>query len=80
MAKDEAYRQAEETIAEAKKKDAAVLDLCGMDLTAIPTTIANLTQLQKLNLYHNQLKEVPIGITNLTQLRCLGLGNNKITA
>ena len=79
MAKDAAYRQAEKKIAAALQKDATRLDLSYMGLTEIPEAIANLTQLQSLNLSDNQITEIPEAIANLTQLQELNLRNNQIT-
>ena len=55
MAKDNAYKEAEKKIAEALKSGATKLDLSGMELTELPESIGQLTQLQTLNLRNNQL-------------------------
>ena len=79
MAKDKAYRQAEAKIEKAKKEGATELYLNSIGLTEIPSEIANLTQLQKLDLAFNHIKEIPAEITNLTQLRNLNLSINQIS-
>jgi Leucine-rich repeat (LRR) protein len=47
-------------------------------LTALPPEIGNLTQLQTLNLYNNQLRALPPEIVNLTQLQTLDLSTNML--
>ncbi|ALF52156.1 hypothetical protein ACX27_03690 [Nostoc piscinale CENA21] len=58
MVRDEAYREAEQRIEQARREDAVELDLSNMGLTEVPEAIANLTQLQTLNLSNNQLTEL----------------------
>jgi Leucine-rich repeat (LRR) protein len=53
MARDEAYREAEQRIEAARQAGATKLDLSSMQLTELPEAIAALTQLQSLNLYDN---------------------------
>ena len=77
MAKDAAYRQAEEKIE--AEPNATELDLSEMELTEIPEAIANLIQLQSLNLSDNKITEIPEAIANLSQLQTLNLSGNKIT-
>ncbi|OHB68968.1 MAG: hypothetical protein A2Y77_18140 [Planctomycetes bacterium RBG_13_62_9] len=52
-------KQVLEMIAEAKEEGARVLDLSGKDLTSIPRTLAQLTNLQVLDLHSNQLTGGP---------------------
>jgi GTPase SAR1 family protein len=79
MARDEAYREAEQHIEAARQKGATELDLVGMGLTELPEAIGSLTQLQELDLSHNQLTELPEAIGSLTQLQSLGLSGNRLT-
>ncbi|MEH1868222.1 MAG: leucine-rich repeat domain-containing protein, partial [Nostoc sp.] len=79
MARDEAYREAEQRIEKARQEGAIELDLSDMELTEIPEAIASLTQLQELDLSHNQLTELPEAIASLTQLQQLDLTNNQLT-
>ncbi|MEH2280221.1 MAG: COR domain-containing protein [Nostoc sp.] len=79
MARDEAYRKAEERIEKARQEGAIELDLSDMKLTEIPEAIASLTQLQELYLRNNQLTELPEAIAYLTGLQWLDLSNNQLT-
>jgi hypothetical protein len=55
MARDEAYREAEQRIEAARQAGATELDLNFMELTEVPEAIAALTQLQRLGLSDNPL-------------------------
>jgi Leucine-rich repeat (LRR) protein/GTPase SAR1 family protein len=55
------------------------LDLGWQEITEIPDSIANLTNLTSLNLSVNQITEIPESIVNLTNLTSLDLRWNKIT-
>ncbi len=59
MARDEAYREAEQRIEAARQEGATELDLRDMKLTEVPEAIAALTQLQTLILYNNRMTAVP---------------------
>ena len=80
MARDEAYREAEQRIEAAWQERATELDLHRMKLTEVPEVIASLTQLQKLDLSDNQLTALPEAIASLTQLQELDLCRNQLTA
>lgn len=80
MARDKAYKQAEQKIAEALKTGATELDLRGMQLTELPESIGQLTQLTSLNLSRNQLTTLPDSLGQLTQLTSLNLSYNQLTA
>ena len=47
MARDEAYRKAEEKIEEAKRTGAVDFSLSGMKLTELPESLGQLTKLKK---------------------------------
>ncbi|MBF2095391.1 MAG: leucine-rich repeat domain-containing protein, partial [Synechococcales cyanobacterium K44_A2020_017] len=79
MARDEAYRVAEQCIETARQENAINLDLSGLDLTELPEAIASLTQLKLLHLSRNQLTELPEAIASLTQLERLDLSRNRLT-
>ncbi|MBE9210815.1 leucine-rich repeat domain-containing protein [Nostoc sp. LEGE 06077] len=79
MERDEAYREAEQRIEQARRKGAVELDLSGMGLTELPEEIASVTQLQTLNLSRNQLTQLPEAISSLTQLQTLNLFGNQLT-
>lgn len=78
MARDEAYREAEQCIEKARQEGARILYLSDMILTELPESIASLTQLQELYLNNNQLKSLPESIASLTQLQRLNLRNNQL--
>ncbi|NER33110.1 MAG: hypothetical protein F6J93_03360 [Oscillatoria sp. SIO1A7] len=78
MAKDQAYREAEQRIEEARQTGATELYLAGMNLTELPEAIASLTQLKVLNLSYNQLTEFPEAIASLTRLQELDLSENQL--
>ena len=72
--------EAEERIEAARKSSARELDLSGLDLTALPEAIGNLTALQQLDLGGNQLTALPEAIGNLTALFSLNAAYNQLTA
>lgn len=76
---DEAYREAEKKIEEARRSGATGLDLNGMKLTELPELpewLGQLTQLQSLDLSRNQLTALPKWLGQLTQLQSLNLSRN----
>ncbi|MEH2250889.1 leucine-rich repeat domain-containing protein [Nostoc sp.] len=79
MARDKAYRQAEQRIKKARREGAIELDLSDMELSEIPEAIASLTQLQTFDLSGNKLTELPEAIASLTQLQELNLSDNQLT-
>jgi Leucine-rich repeat (LRR) protein len=79
MPRDEAYKKAEQKIQQALKSGATELDLHGMELTELPESIGQLTQLTSLNLSSNQLTTLPDSLGQLTQLTSLNLSSNKLT-
>eukprot|EP00727_Mastigamoeba_balamuthi_P001092 m51a1_g10980 putative leucine rich repeat protein (482) ;mRNA; r:292589-295662 len=54
------------------------LSLCGMQLTALPPDIGQLTSITQLNVYNNQLRELPPDIGRLTNLVALSIGSNQL--
>ena len=79
MTPDEAYRDAEERIEAVRQNRSTRLYLPKMGLTRIPEKIAQLSQLQDINLRENRLTEIPEAIANLSQLRRLDLDNNPLS-
>jgi Leucine-rich repeat (LRR) protein len=79
MARDEAYRRAEERIEEALRFGAEQLDLSDMELTELPESVARLTRLRSLNVSKNQLTTLPKALGQLTQLRSLNVSKNQLT-
>jgi hypothetical protein len=79
MARDEAYKKAEQKIEAARRSRAIVLDLGGMKLTELPESLGQLTQLQALFLYNNQLTTLPEWLGQMTQLKELYLLSNQLT-
>jgi internalin A len=57
-----------------------ILDLSSKGITAIPTEIEKLTNLQGLYFNNNQITTIPTEIEKLTNLQGLHLNNNQITA
>ena len=79
MLGNEAYREAQQRIEEARREGARTLDLSYMELTEVPESIASLTELRLLNLFNNQLTKLPETIASLTQLQQLYVQNNQLT-
>jgi hypothetical protein len=80
MEQDEAYREAEKKIEEARLGRATRLDLSGNQLTELPESLGRLTQLQSLDLSVNKVKALPEWLGRLTQLQWLDLTGNRLTA
>ncbi|MFZ5881601.1 MAG: leucine-rich repeat domain-containing protein [Chloroflexota bacterium] len=86
MARDDAYKQAEQKIQQALQSGATELDLRSMKLTELPESIGQLKQLRKLDLggdswkdEKNQLTTLPPSLGQLTQLTELNLSSNQLT-
>ena len=80
MVRQKTYKEIEQKIAEALLKKASRLDLSGRQLTALPESLGQLTQLRSLDLFDNQLTALPEWLGQLTQLQSLDLFNNQLTA
>ena len=65
--------EARKRIAKAHEAGHAILDLSDLGLTALPPEIANLTELERIDLDNNQLSALPTEITSLTTLEHLWL-------
>lgn len=79
MARDAAYRRAEEKIKEALRSEATTLFLSSRKLTELPESLGQLTQLQALHLAGNQLTALPEWLGQLTQLQIFDLYGNQLT-
>jgi len=86
VARDEAYRRAEQKIQAALQSGAKKLDLSVASddketprLTELPDSLGRLTQLQTLFLHENQLTTLPDSLGGLTQLQTLSLFGNQLT-
>jgi internalin A len=66
-------------IDEARENQSVVLNLSRKNLTELPESIGQLTQLQYLDLFNNQLTEIPESIGQLTQLQLLDFSFNQLT-
>ena len=62
MTPEKRYQEAEKLIAEAQKSGSRVVDLFNLQLTKVPPQIAQLSQLQELDLSDNKIVEIPDGI------------------
>jgi Leucine-rich repeat (LRR) protein len=56
------------------------LDLTGQQLTSLPESVLNRTDITSLNLSNNQLTSLPADIVKLTNLRILNVENNRLTS
>ncbi len=80
MARDQAYRDAEKKIEQARREQATELELAGMGLTELPESLSQLSQLKMLYLSGNQLTSLPESLSQLTQLKWLYLDGNRLTS
>jgi Leucine-rich repeat (LRR) protein len=86
MARDEAYRIAEQKIDEARRSGAKELKLSGISdekapgLTTLPESLFQLTRLRRLDLARNKLTALPESLGRLTKLESLILAGNELTA
>lgn len=80
---DKAYREAEEKIEAARQSEAKELNLGGKregaaELSELPETLGQLTQLQTLDLSYNHLRALPQSLEKLTKLQVLSLSHNQL--
>ncbi|MFA6562972.1 MAG: COR domain-containing protein [Verrucomicrobiia bacterium] len=80
MAKDDAYREAERKIEEARQSGSKELNLSSMGLTELPESLGQLKQLQTLDLSTNRLTALPESLPKLMQLRKLIAYSNEFTS
>lgn len=66
-------------IEEAQRNRATELSLSSKNLSELPESISQLTQLESLFLSDNELTELPDSIGQLTQLQVLDLAHNELT-
>ncbi len=79
MARDKAYREAEKKIEAARRTGATILNLIDMNLTEVPESLGQLSQLRTLALSRNQFTVLPESLGQLTQLEVFLLNNNQLT-
>jgi len=80
MAKDKAYARVDRKFAKAHRSGARKLDLLAGDLTELPESLGQLTQLQSLTIFGNKLTALPESLGQLTQLQSLRILDNQLTA
>jgi len=73
---DEAIRRIEE----ARKSNSKSLDLSELELSNVPTSVWELSQIEELNLGANRIAAIPDALGQLSNLRELVLLNNRIAA
>lgn len=73
-------QETREIIERARRERARVLDLSRRGLTAVPTAVFDLAELERLDLYNNQLHCVPPHIARLKRIKKLYLSDNLLTA
>jgi leucine-rich repeat protein SHOC2 len=80
--RDLPMEQAELTkiIEAARRERSTKLDLQNCELTTLPESIGNLSDLTSLNLYSNKLTMLPTGMGKLSNLVELSLGTNQLTS
>lgn len=84
MARDKAFKRAEEKIGEARRTGATQLNLTSWDdsdhlaLTELPESLAELSQLQTLGLWDNKLTSLPEWLGQLTELQTLDVSDNQL--
>jgi len=76
----EGWQEALRRIEEAQRSKAKSLDLSGLQLEAIPDSIAQLANLIYLSLGGNEITAIPDSLAQLTNLTALYLHDNQITA
>lgn len=62
------------------KNSDSVLDLSGKQLTLLPESVLEQSNLVSLNVSNNQLSSLPAGIKNLENLETLNVENNRLTS
>ena len=78
MARDEAYRKAEERIADAGFCGLTTLNLSFSGLTSLPDQLGNLADLRTLYLRNNRLTDLPPSLARLKHLKELKLDHNPL--
>jgi internalin A len=76
----EGWQRALLRIGKARETRATSIDLSGLNLAAVPDSLARLAKLQALYLSNNRLTAIPDSLARLTNLRFLHLSNNQLTA
>jgi leucine-rich repeat protein SHOC2 len=64
----------------AKEENKTTLNLSKNNITVIPSSIKDLTNLVELYLYGNKINMLPPEIGNLTQLQTLALNENQVSS
>lgn len=72
--------EAARRIDEARDWNAPTINLANLNLTAVPNSLAHLSNLEDLSLDNNQLTAIPEFLVQLSNLRRIYLSNNHLTA
>jgi len=72
------FEEAVRRIDEAKRSRSLDLNLSGLNLDTIPDSLAQLSNLQSLDLMNNQIGTIPDSLAQLSNLQFLDLDNNQI--
>ncbi|RWS13108.1 Ras suppressor protein 1-like protein, partial [Dinothrombium tinctorium] len=71
-------RSADENPNEIDLCDKGIAHLDDINKFAIPPSIANLSNLEILNLFNNQIEELPTSLSSMTKLKILNVGMNRL--
>jgi internalin A len=77
---EDGHAEAERRIQAALESGNTILDLSGLELSSLPESLGQLTQLQELYAFSNQLSSLPESLGQLTQLQELYAFSNQLSS